>query len=79
MNAAQSGGHTGGGGSMGKKGSQMEVIILNFIYHPLNVGTESVRPVATQEVLSLPSIWFLFETYYSLSFALILFRAFLRI
>jgi len=35
MNAAQSGGHTGGGGgSMGKKGSQMEVIILNFIYHP---------------------------------------------
>lgn len=29
MNAAQSGGHTGGG-SMGKKGSQMEVIILNL-------------------------------------------------
>ncbi|XP_016962897.1 inactive dipeptidyl peptidase 10 isoform X2 [Drosophila biarmipes] len=27
MNAAQSGGHTGGGGSMGKKGSQMEELV----------------------------------------------------
>lgn len=67
MNAAQSGGHTGGG-SMGKKGSQMEVIILNLkctlIPHPCkNLSPNPHSPVKEKETQKISNAYFAFHSF----------------